>query len=332
MRAFEDVLRDVAHDATRDISLPPGAAARALSGARRTRRRRWSAGAAAVLVVAVAVTLGIILPASQSSVATVTPATDQPLTTEASRLLTLVDLPAGAHATSQRPAHLSTPPTEPMVPGLVDRTRFVAVPLSPSASLDYLRAHTPRGLQTESVGGQIGGPGYQVDYGMWFDPSPAGLGNAQLLISLETVGPNSTVWRLDGQIYPTANHPWWYTAGTTNCGTPIEIRLHDSIQSLGTCAGLLPDPPLTVRLRIGDRLDLHVAQGANGVTAVPIPTIDQPGPLKVIERDPSRSTLTYQAVAAGATDLATTTPYCLDSATGRETPGSCPVLHVIVTK
>lgn len=202
MREFEDVLRDVAHDATRDITLPPEAAARALSGARRTRRRRWAGGMAAVLAVALAVTLGIILPAGKSSVATVTPAHDQPLAAEAARLLTLVDLPAGAHTTTQRPAHLPVPPVESAVSGLVNRSRLVAVPLSLSASVEYLRTHTPQGLQTEGLDGRITGPGYEVDYGAWSDPSPSGRGNAQLLISIEAVGPTSTVWGLDGQIYP----------------------------------------------------------------------------------------------------------------------------------
>lgn len=129
-----------------------------------------------------------------------------------------------------------------------------------------------------------------------------------------------------------AKDPWWYTAGKSNCAPPVLIRLDGSVQALGSCAGLLVDQPLTVRVRAGDRLDIHVSQAANGSMIMPFPTADRQGVVKVVARDDHGSAVTYQAVGSGTTDLATDTAFCVDATTGHESQRRCPVLNIIVSK
>lgn len=330
MRAFEDVLRDVARAATRDLTLPPGAAARALAGARRTRRRRWAGSGAAVLVVTLAVTLGLVLPAGQSSVATVTSAHQQDgLAAEATRLLTLVDLPPGARPTTQRPPHLPVPPTEPNVSGLVNRSRLVAVPLSLSASVEFLRTHTPRGLQVEGLDGRISGPGFEVDYGSWFDPSPAGQGTAQLLISIEAVGPNSTVWGLDGQVYPPGAPGVYsqgeplrphYPNGVSNCaGYEVNITTRQGTTPLASCAGLVGLNPLPeVSVAVGDQVLMTSQSSGATWSAAPSGILAQNG-------------ATFTALRRGSADITARNVDCIPPPAGSAQPASCAVIRVTVS-
>jgi hypothetical protein len=127
-----------------------------------------------------------------------------------------------------------------------------------------------------------------------------------------------------------ADHPWWFTAGTSSCFSPISIRLHGSVRSLGGCAGSL-GPPETIRLSTGDHLDLHVGRIAIGTLAVPIPTSDQPVVVRIVKRDSDGSTVTYQAEKAGVANLSTDTD-CPGAPNQVSSQARCPIFHVVVTK
>lgn len=201
MTTFEEQLRDAGRAATEHIALPPGMAARALAGARRSRRRRRIGALATVAAIAVAAVVIVPLAGSSSPHSVREGSGGRSVQAEAARLLTLASLPVGARSTTRRPPHLTEPPTKPVVEGLVDTSRLVSVPLSFEASLAYLKANPPRGLQTEG-GGMISGPGFRVGYRSWSDADAASYDQPQLLVSVEATGLASTVWRLDGQATP----------------------------------------------------------------------------------------------------------------------------------
>lgn len=329
MRAFEDELRDLAYESTRDLTLPAGAATKALAAAGRARRRRWAAAVGMALLAALAVILGLVLPAGGASLATVSPAPEQGLAAEASRLLTLIDLPPGSRPTTQQPAHLPVPPVEPVVSGVVNRSRLVEVPLSLGASMEYLRTHTPRGLVTEGTDGRIVGPGFEVDYGMWGDPSPAGLGTGQLLISVIAVGPSSTVWGLDGQIYP-SHAPGTYAQtgplrphypnGVSNCGSyAINATTRQGTTPLASCAALAGVVPLpTISVAVGGQVLMTSHVSATSWSAAPAGILSQ-------DHD------TFTALHPGSAVITVHDASCVPPPTGSPQPTSCAVVRVEVS-
>lgn len=124
-----------------------------------------------------------------------------------------------------------------------------------------------------------------------------------------------------------ASHPWWYQSGESSCGPTYMLRLHGQVGSYGGCTGALVEPPPILRLHVGDHFDIHV-------DTTP-PTITTDGVLRrtALDYDTNLgdSTLSFDAVRAGSTDLTYLHTYCTSKRTHRQRTGACPLLEVVVT-
>jgi len=125
---------------------------------------------------------------------------------------------------------------------------------------------------------------------------------------------------------------WWAWPGLSACGLAAEIRYDGRVFGLGDCAGVLLDPATTVRLHVGETLDLHTTTNAPVGTAppeliIPLPSLATSDVLKVIAVADGGASASYLAVAPGTVTLVTR-GFCLKG--GDETNGPCPLLTVVV--
>lgn len=110
---------------------------------------------------------------------------------------------------------------------------------------------------------------------------------------------------------PGSGATWWIggpggaPTGPTSCGIPAFLRLEGRVQQLGGCAADLPDPPVRVRLRLGELLDLHVTQedterGLRPFFPLPLPDA---AVLPLVRVEPGAATGTYRADEVGTVAL-----------------------------
>ncbi len=120
---------------------------------------------------------------------------------------------------------------------------------------------------------------------------------------------------------------WWPTS-VTWCSTPAWYRVHERVRSVGSCAGLLVDPAQSLRLKVGDEIDVHMATAA-GQPLDPLPDSSK---TSILVREPTAdaATATYRAVAPGRATLVTARAFCLHAG-DRQTVGPCPLLAVAVS-
>lgn len=123
--------------------------------------------------------------------------------------------------------------------------------------------------------------------------------------------------------------PWWAVGGVTTCGSPALYRIGDGQPvRLGDCAGLLLTPPAEVRVSVGAEIDLHITTEPAQPT-YPLSTSPDHSVLRLVAFDDNGATGRYLAVADGELVLGTSGP-CLDTASGEQRTGACPVLKIVV--
>lgn len=123
--------------------------------------------------------------------------------------------------------------------------------------------------------------------------------------------------------------PWWVT-GVSACGSPAVYRVgHGQPLRLGDCAALLLTPPADVRVAAGAEVDLHVTTDATSRPIYPLPGSPDASVLRLVERGDNGATGRYLAVGDGEVVLMTS-GLCLDTASGQESTGPCPVLRIAV--
>jgi hypothetical protein len=129
---------------------------------------------------------------------------------------------------------------------------------------------------------------------------------------------------------------WWQSQGSSACATPALYRVNKGpVHGLGDCAGHLLVPPATVKLRVGDDIDVHIIQnapvapGSSPIPMVPIPSSSDSTVLKVASVADYGATETLHALRPGTASLMTLGD-CMDTSTYQVTSGPCPVLQITV--
>lgn len=130
----------------------------------------------------------------------------------------------------------------------------------------------------------------------------------------------------------TSQSPWWLTTAVTTCDAPAAYRLPDGSQRLGSCTGLLVDPPAAVTVRVGDMVEVHMTESSPGGHPVyAVPTSTDAAILTLLSSS-GNTTAAFRASAVGTAWLVSV-GRCLDAATNIESiSGTCPVLAVVVTQ
>ena len=127
---------------------------------------------------------------------------------------------------------------------------------------------------------------------------------------------------------------WWGEDAGHFCSFPVSYRLDGKVDGIGPCFGLLFDPPnKTVRMRVGQDLDLQMTVATDGGA----PRYPLPESLDRLVMDAwyiaDAATMTYRALSPGTTRLMTTGS-CLvgdDSPSGvHQVTGPCPVVDITV--
>ena len=93
--------------------------------------------------------------------------------------------------------------------------------------------------------------------------------------------------------------PWWsqHQSGQSSCGHVGEIRVHNRVTTLGTCAADVGRPLDTESVHLGDRIDIHIFGDADERPIIPLPTAND---ATVLRRDRGDdSTATYDTVGPG---------------------------------
>jgi hypothetical protein len=96
-------------------------------------------------------------------------------------------------------------------------------------------------------------------------------------------------------------------ANATTCGTPYTFTVGGQKVLAGSCAGLLPKHPPTVKVRAGERFSVVVVSNANGTRAAPVP---KPTGSAVVITQVHGNTVGYQAKTAGLSDLTVRSAQC----------------------
>jgi len=118
---------------------------------------------------------------------------------------------------------------------------------------------------------------------------------------------------------------WWSRPGVYSCALPVDYRIDDGpVAGLGSCAAFLLNPPGTATLRVGQTLDLHASLG------YPLPQSPDVHVLELVGTTDNGSSGSYEAVGPGTVVLMSK-GLCLDTTSGKQTNGPCPVLKVTVT-
>jgi hypothetical protein len=124
--------------------------------------------------------------------------------------------------------------------------------------------------------------------------------------------------------------PWWLTTAVTTCNAPAAYRLPDGSQRLGSCTGLLVDPPATVAVHLGDQVEIHMTETSPG--GHPSYAIPRSTDTDVLSLDSAwgNTTAVFRAKALGTAWLVSS-GQCLQTATNAQINGNCPVLAVVVS-
>lgn len=165
-------------------------------------------------------------------------------------------------------------------------------------------------------------------------PSPASTRPAAATsASSETPVPTRSETPPPTEPLPTTSTTGWWGDDIGYCAAPAHYRLGAVVKGLGTCLGLLVDPPAAISMSVGQELDLHLSvRRAGGPPSYPLPDPADPLVLRAayIADD---ATMTYRALTPGITRLMTSGTCLLPGTSSepvRETSGPCPVVEVRV--
>jgi hypothetical protein len=120
--------------------------------------------------------------------------------------------------------------------------------------------------------------------------------------------------------------PWWSSQGViTPCGPPALVRAAGHVMGVGTCGQGLSKPPQKVTLIVGQRIDVHMFEGA--VPHSSRPSVLAPG---AVSRD--RATQTYRAASPGHAALVSGAVRCfvITHPEIKQAARACPVIAVTV--
>jgi hypothetical protein len=120
--------------------------------------------------------------------------------------------------------------------------------------------------------------------------------------------------------------PWWSSPRfITPCGAPALVRAGGHVMGVGTCGQGFSDPPQKMTLTVGQRIDVHVFEGA--VPHSSRPSVLAPG---AVSRD--RTTQTYRAAGPGHAVLVSHAVRCfvVSHPEFNRTARTCPVIAVTV--
>jgi hypothetical protein len=120
--------------------------------------------------------------------------------------------------------------------------------------------------------------------------------------------------------------PWWSSPRfITPCGEPALVRVGGHVMGVGTCGQGFSNPPQKMTLTVGQRIDVHVFEGA--VPHSSRPSVLAPGPVS-----PDRTTQTYRAAGPGHAVLVSHAVLCLvvSHPELNHTARTCPVIAVTV--
>ncbi|HUQ43993.1 MAG TPA: hypothetical protein VM451_06220 [Candidatus Limnocylindria bacterium] len=122
---------------------------------------------------------------------------------------------------------------------------------------------------------------------------------------------------------------WWGTDGTSFCAAPAFYRTEIEVAGIGSCTGVLVDPPRTITIGVTQALDLHMTiQPSSGqpfyaLPASPDATVLAPTAIA------DQATAGWRGAAVGTVTL-TTVGACIATATQVQARRPCPVLVVQV--
>jgi hypothetical protein len=120
--------------------------------------------------------------------------------------------------------------------------------------------------------------------------------------------------------------PWWSSQGViTPCGRPVLVRAAGHVMGVGTCGQGLSRPPQKLTLAVGQRIDVHMFEGA--VPHSSRPSVLVPG---AVSRD--RATQTYRAARPGHAVLVSGAVRCfvIGHPEFQHVARTCPVIAVTV--
>jgi hypothetical protein len=120
--------------------------------------------------------------------------------------------------------------------------------------------------------------------------------------------------------------PWWSSQDEiTPCGPPALVRAAGHVMGVGTCGQGFSKPPQKVTLIVGQRIDVHVFEGA--VPHSSRPSVLAPG---AVSRD--RTTQTYRAASPGHAVLVSDAVRCfvISHPELNRVTRTCPVIAVTV--
>lgn len=116
-------------------------------------------------------------------------------------------------------------------------------------------------------------------------------------------------------------------SGVSTCAFPYTLQAGQIARVLGSCAGMLGGPDLSLTMAVGTVFYVRIVKEPDGNPAFPIPQPSNGGVRLLARRG---AVAQYRAAAPGVVDLvAHDTPFCV----GIDPKiGSCPVAHLTVTK
>jgi hypothetical protein len=120
--------------------------------------------------------------------------------------------------------------------------------------------------------------------------------------------------------------PWWPHTGVTTCGSVAFYRIGAHVVRLGGCMGVLPNPPEAATLHVGQTVDLALMPGIGASGSLS----SNSDVLRLVVASGDGLTMTYRAATTGDALLTTTGALCMDTTSGQETSGTCPLLAVSV--
>ena len=121
--------------------------------------------------------------------------------------------------------------------------------------------------------------------------------------------------------------PWWQHP-ITPCAAPALVRAGGHVLGVGTCSGQLAIPERKLTLAVGQRIDVHMTQGAG----IRLPHSSRLAVLAPVAGSRAGTTQTYRAASPGHAVLVSDAAGCfiLRHSEGRDTTRDCPVVAVTV--
>jgi hypothetical protein len=127
---------------------------------------------------------------------------------------------------------------------------------------------------------------------------------------------------------PSTDDRTWLPGGASACGPAAYYRLGGVVGLLGNCAGMMFDPPATLTLAVGQRLDIAMmVELDTGRPDLRPPTSQDEAIVKIVSTGTAGAT--FVATAPGRT-LLISSRFCLHVASGNETTGPCPLVALVV--